>query len=163
MHLYLYARGKWEQVRLWESHAQSAYWKLRRINLTTNKEEIILVQGALRTSVLGAYEYVFPKEALAEVCSYFGITEQSAFRDCTAFGFGNLPGYTRHFCMRQIFGCRKIPKDILKKADKIPDSFSTEEFERAGTNCKIPGVAIHTIGIKDDKMGDMAGYHYELL
>jgi hypothetical protein len=167
MHLYLFVRGKYEQVKLWESHAQATYWKLRRLNLKTKKEEIILVQGALRMSVLGAYEYIFPKEALAEVCSYFGINEGTIFRDSNTFGLGNIPGYTRHFCMRKIFGCKKISKKILEKAKTIPDSFSTEEFERCGSNCKIPGVAIHVIGIKEDKMGEMITgdntYYYELL
>jgi hypothetical protein len=158
MHLYLFVRGKFEQVEVWKSHAQSTYWKLRRINSKAGKMETILVQGALRPSVLGAYEYIFPKESLAEVCSFFGITYK--MRDG---GFMNIPGNTRHFCLRQIFGCRKIPDKIIKKAQTIPNSFSTEEFERGGSNCIIPGVAVHVIGIKDDKMGDMDGYHYELL
>ena len=54
MHLYLYARGKFEQVKLWEAHAQTSYWKFRRTSIETGKEEIILVQGALRPSILGA-------------------------------------------------------------------------------------------------------------
>ena len=73
MHLYFFARGKFEQLELWKSHAQAAYWKWRRVD-KDGKEEVKIVQGSLRPSVLGAYEYVFPKEALAEVCSFFGIT-----------------------------------------------------------------------------------------
>jgi hypothetical protein len=161
MHLYLFVRGKFEQVELWKSHAQAAYWKLRRINKKTNKEEIILVQGALRQSLLGAYEYVFPKEALAEVCSFFGIIYE--YRDKQAFALGGFSASARHFTLRKIFGAKKIPKNILEKAKTIPNSFSTEEFERAGTNCIIPGVAVHPIGIKEDRMGEMAGYFYELL
>lgn len=161
MHLYLFVRGKFEQVEMWKSHAQTAYWKLRRKNIKSGKEEIILVQGALRPSVLGAYEYIFPKEALAEVCSYFGIIYN--IRDGQSFGYGSIPAIIRHMGMRKIFGCKKIPDAILKKAATIPNSFSTEEFERGGSNCIIPGVAVHVIGIKDDIMGEMAGYHYELL
>lgn len=157
MHLYFYVRGKFEQVELWKAHAQVAYWKLRRINNKTKKEETILVQGALRPSVLGAYEYVFPKEALAEVCSFFGIVKNNSY------GFGKINLETRHFAMRKIFGAKKIPKKILEESKEIPDSFSTEEFERASANCKIPGVALHVIGIKEDKIGEMAGYTYELL
>jgi len=151
MHLYLFVRGKFEQIELWKSHAQSTYWKFRRINNKTGKEETILVQGALRPSVLGAYEYVFPKEALAEVCSFFGITTNESY------GFRKLGLNTRHFALRKIFGCRKIPKAILKKAANIPASFSTKEFERASSNCIIPGVSLHVIGIKKDReilMGD---------
>lgn len=161
MHLYLFVRGKFEQVELWKAHAQCAYWKLRRINSKTGKEETILVQGALRPSVLGAYEYVFPKEALAEVCSFFGITYN--VRDVNSFGFAGFPAFFRHLALRKIFGCRQIPKNILQKAKTIPNSFTTEEFERGGSNCIIPGVAVHVIGIKDDIMGEMAGYHYEML
>jgi len=157
MHLYLYPRGKFEQVELWKVHAQAAYWKFRRINNKTNKEETILVQGALRPSVLGAYEYIFPKEALAEVCSFFGIKENKQY------GFGKIGLNTRHFAMRKIFGVKKIPKKILKEAEKIPSSFSTEEFERASANCIIPGVSLHVIGIKKDKMGKMGDYTQELL
>lgn len=157
MHLYLYVRGKFEQVELWKVHAQTTYWKFRRINKKKKEEEIILVQGALRPSVLGTYEFIFPKEALAEVCSFFGI------KNNTQYGFGKIGIETRHFGMRKIFGARKIPKKILEEAEQIPNSFSTEEFERASGNAIIPGVAIHVIGIKDDKIGQMGDYTQELL
>lgn len=148
MHLYLFVRGKFEQVELWKSHAQAAYWKWRRIDLKTGKEEMKLLQGALRPSVLGAYEYIFPEESLAEVCAFFGITTNESY------GFDKIGLYTRHFCMRKIFGCKKIPQDILKKAATLPDNFTTEEFERGVASCKIPGVAIHVIGIKEDEKRD---------
>ena len=157
MHLYLYVRGKFEQVEQWKCLAQGTFWKLRRINNKTGKEEIILVQGALRPSVLGAYEYIFPKEALAEVCSFFGI------RDNTQYGFNKIGLNIRHFAMRKIFGCKKISKKILKEAQEIPETFTTAEFERGGANCIIPGVAIHIIGIKKDKIGKMGDYTQELL
>lgn len=155
MHLYFFVRGKFEQVELWKCHAQVAYWKFRRINNKTGKEEMILVQGALRPSVLGAIEYVFPKEALAEVCSFFGITGNEQY------GYGKIGLKMRHFSLRRIFGCRKIPKDILRKAKEMPNSFSTEEFERAAANCIIPGVSIHVIGIKKDKTIIMKDYTQE--
>lgn len=157
MHLYLYARGKFEQVELWKVHAQTSYWKFRRTNNLTNKEEIILVQGALRPSILGAYEFVFPKEALAEVCSFFGIKRN------TSYGFGKIGLETRHLAMRKVFGAKKIPKKILIESESIPNSFSTEEFERASGNCIIPGVSIHIIGIKNDNIGKMGNYTQELL
>jgi len=152
MHLYLFARGKFEQIELWKAHAQCAYWKWRRFNTKTKKEDIIIVQGGLRPSVLGAYEYVFPKEALAEVCSFFGITRNESY------GFDALGLNLRHFALRKIFGCQKIPKKILEEAQKIPPTYTTAEFERGGSNARIPGVSIHVIGIKRDKedmkMGD---------
>ena len=157
MHLYFIPRGKFEQVELWKVHAQTSYWKFRRYNNKTESQEEVLVQGALRPSVLGVYEFVFPKEALAEVCSFFGITANEQY------GFGTIGLHTRHFCLRKIFGCRKIPKDILEKSKKIPSTFSTKEFERGVSNCIIPGVAIHTIGIKDDEFGIIGDYTQELL
>jgi len=157
MHLYLYVRGKFEQVELWKVHAQTSYWKFRRINNKTEEEETIIVQGALRPSVFGAYEFIFPKEALAEVCSFFGITRN------TSYGFGRLGLSMRHMALRKIFGCRKIPKKILKEAEGIPPTFTTEEFERGCANCIIPGVSIHVIGIKNDKIGVMGDYTQELL
>lgn len=151
MHLYLYARGKIEQLRLWESHAQAAYYKLRRYNRKTKKEEIILVQGGLRPSVLGAYEYVFPREALSEVLAFFGIKKNESY------GFGKIGLHTRHFCLRKIFGAKKIPKKNLEEAKKINPNFSTEEFERGAASCIIPGISVHPIGIKEDSYGDIDG------
>ena len=157
MHLYLYVRGKFEQVEQWKAIAQGAFWKFRRTNNKTGEEEIILVQGALRPSVLGAYEYIFPKEALAEVCCFFGITENCRY------GFGTIGLHSRHFCLRKIFGCKKITNKIFKKVKNIPPTFSTEEFERGAGNCMIPGVAPHLIGIKEDKVGVIGEYTQELL
>lgn len=157
MHLYLYVRGKFEQLELWKCHAQTSYWKFRRMNNKTGKEETIMVQGALRPSILGAYEFVFPKEALAEVCSFFGIMRN------TQYGFGRLGLTMRHFAMRKVFGCKKIPEKILKAAEKIPPTFTTAEFERGASDCKIPGVAVHVIGIKEDRMDDLGDYHQEML
>jgi len=157
MHLYLYIRGKFEQVELWKSHAQAAYWKFRRLNNTTGKQEMILVQGSLRPSVLGAFEYVFPKEALAEVCCFFGINSNESY------GFGKVGLKSRHLILRKIFGCKKIPKEILKKASEIPSTFSTEEFERGVSNCRIKGIGLHVIGIRKDKEGVIGDYTQELL
>lgn len=151
MHLYFFVRGKFEQVELWKAHAQASYWKWRRTNLKTNKEEITLVQGALRPSVLGAYEFVFPESALAEVCSFFGIVKNESY------GFGRLGLSLRHATLRKIFGSKKIPEKILKKASEIPSTFTTGEFERGCSNCIISGVALHVIGIKKD---DFREFHF---
>ena len=157
MHLYLYVRGKFEQVELWKVHAQTAYWKFRRVNNKTGKEEIPLLQGALRPSVLGAYEYIFPKEALVEVLAFFGITTNESY------GFGTIGLHTRHFAMRRIFGCKKIPISILKQAKEKESTFSVNEFERGCSNCIIPGIALHCIGIKDDKEGIIGKWTQELV
>lgn len=157
MHLYFFVRGKIERVELWKIHAQTAYWKFRRFNNKTGKDEMTLVQGALRPSVLGAYEYVFPKEALAEVCSFFGIKSNDSY------GFGRLGQTLRHAALRKIFGCKKIPKKILEEANKIPSCISTEEFERGLHDCIILGSPVHVIGIKEDAHGIVGDYTQEKL
>ncbi len=157
MHLYFFVRGKFEQVEQWKAHAQAAYWKWRRFNNETNKEETILIQGALRPSIFGAYEYAFPKEALAEVCAFFGIHSNESY------GFGVLGLKVRHTALRKMFSVKKIPRHILNKAKEIPNTFSTAEFERGCSDCLIPGVALHIIGIKEDKIGIMGDYTQELI
>lgn len=166
MHLYFFVRGKFEQVELWKCHAQVAYWKFRRINQKTKKEETILVQGALRPSIFGAYEYIFPKEALAEVCSFLGIvpttgrlTSLSSFNMNTAFK--QFSGRAKMTFIRKLFGCRNIPRKILKKSREIPLTFSTEEFERGASNARIPGVCLHVIGIKEDRKAIIGEYYQE--
>ena len=159
MHMYFFVRGKFEQVEQWKAHAQASYWKFRVLNNKTGKIEVKLVQGALRPSIFGAYEFVFPKEALAEVCNFFGV---SMFESAD-YGFGSFSLYTRKFCLRKIFNCKKIPKAILKKADKIQPTFSTIEFERGCSKCVIPGVSFHLIGIKEDVVAEAGGYIYERL
>ena len=157
MHIYIYARGIFSQVELWKCHAQVAYWKRRRINVKTGKEEIGIVQGALRPSVLGAYEYIFPKEALAEVCNFFGIFKNESY------GFGAMGLNMRQTALRKIFGAKKIPEDILKKAKEIPATFTTDQFERGGNNCIVPGVSVHVIGIKEDINAQVGNYIQEML
>ena len=144
MHLFFFVRGKFEQVELWKAHAQTAYWKWRRVKEKTGKKDTILIQGALRPSVFGAYEYVFPKEALVEVCSFFGILPDKIG---VRYNFKNK---LKLNVLSKVFGCKKIPKDILKKAAEISPTFSTEEFERGGSNCIIPGVSLLVLGIKKD-------------
>jgi len=161
MHLMVFVRGKFEQVEVWKCHAQAAYWKWRRLNNKTGKKEIKMVQGALRPSVFGAYEYIFPKEALAEVCSFFGIVNYGVPSFNLNSPFGQLKGKVQMKLLEKMFGCKKIPKAILKKAKEIPESFTTEEFERGGANCIIPGVAIHVIGIKEDRECIIGDYFQE--
>lgn len=160
MHLYLYVRGKFEQVEVWKSHAQAAYWKFRRIDNKTGEEEIILVQGALRPTVFGAYEYIFPREALAEVCSFFGITNRGIPAFSLNSKIGQIKGKMQMSFIRKIFGCKNIPLKILKKAKEIPSTFSTAEFERGCSNCNIPGVALHVIGIKEDTYQSFPEFGY---
>jgi len=126
--------------------AQGFFWKWRRINLENDKEEISLVQGALRPSVLGAFEYVFPKEALTEVMCIMGITNPQ-----------NLGTFNKKFLdkarlatLRRMFGCKKIPLKYYKEAAKLPPSIVLNEYERGMSHLKNCGVTIHPIGIRED-------------
>ena len=108
MHFVFYVRGVQHQVDLWKALAQSQYWKFDRINLKTKKIETKLLQGGLRPTLLGAYEYIFPEECLSEVLACFGITEELVKQYSTRF-----------WGLRKIFGTKAIPKKNLKEAKDI--------------------------------------------
>lgn len=139
MHLYLVPRGILNQVELWKAALQSQYFQFKRINLDTGKEEVIGVQGALRPSILGTYEYVFPKEALPEVIAMLNHETHD---------------HIKTKLLRTIMGIKAIPKKVFKQAEKIPSQIIFKESKRILNNCKIPGVAVHLIGYKDDKTQD---------
>lgn len=160
MHLYLFLRGKIEFVSIWESHVQAQYLKFRRTNIKTKKEEPKLVQLALRKSVLGAYELVFPKESLAEVLALLGAVQeiQPAYEyDGNKFKLAIL---------RKIFGCKKISKKVFEEANQIfikRPTMSITGTERGLSNAIVPGTAVHVIGIKEDSQGVFGDYEHEAL
>ena len=148
MHLFFYMRGIYNQVEVLKTQLQGTFWKWKRINLDTGKEEEILVQGALRPSVLGAWEYIFPEECLAEVLCIMGIkgeeyTHSDRFKDKFRLAF-----------LRKIFGAEKIPKEKYIEAAQIPQSIIIQGTWRGLSHCIIPGTAIHCIGIKKDDRRD---------
>lgn len=157
MHLYFFLRGINNYVELAKIHLQSQFFKRRMINEETKKEEIVLVQGALRPTIWGAYEYVFPKEALPEVLSYLKIADGNIGARKT---LKNKIGLS---LMRNFFNCKPIPKKDMEKAKKIKCSFLIQESERGLADFCVPGVAIHPIGIKHDEHGVLDGYYMELL
>ena len=145
MHLYLYARGINQQVEIWKTLMQSQFWKLRCKRIETGEEGVLLVQGALRPSVLGVWEYVIPKEALHEVLSILGITDDGDTGTIRKFKHDLQLKF-----LRKILGCKKISKDIYYKAKLYEPSVYFPDKERAMSHCIVPGVAIHIIGIKKD-------------
>jgi len=157
MHLFFFIRGINNQVELFKTIAQNHFWKWRRTNILKNKEEIILIQGGLRPSVFGAYEYIFPKEALPEVLAIFGITSNESY------GFKKITLKARHYIMRKVFNCKPIPKKILDQVKNIPESIVLDNSERGLSHNKIIGVAVHVIGIKEDVFGQIKGYMQEFL
>lgn len=152
MHLYLFVRGIQHQVDIWRTLMQGHFFQWKRTNLKTGKEEISLVQGALRPSILGSYEYVFPEEALVDVLSILGYED----------------GMTEKFklkLLRPIFNCRAIPKDIMEKAKKTPSTMTIQGTSRGLGDCRVPGIAVLILGIKDDikQKWEEIGYYQEML
>ena len=148
MHLVFFMRGIYNQVEVLKTQLQCTFWKWKRINLDTNQEEEIMVQGALRPSVLGAWEYIFPEECLAEVLAVLGIkgegyTAADQFKDKFRLAF-----------LRKIFGVKRITKKMYEEAAKISPTIIIKGTMRGLSHCIIPGTAIHCIGIKHDDRRD---------
>jgi hypothetical protein len=148
MHLVFFMRGIYSQIEILKTQLQCTFWKWKRINLDTGQEETILVQGALRPSVLGAWEYVFPEECLAEVLCVMGIkgeeyTHSDRFKDKLRLSF-----------LRKVFGVKKIPKSFYEEAAKIPPTLIINGVMRGLSHCIIASTAIHCIGIKADDRRD---------
>lgn len=156
MHLYFYLRGMPQYTAMFEAFLQFQFWKWRRINLQTKKEEIILLQGALRKSVLGAYEYVFPEEALKEVLALLGLTEKHIGAEYT------MKHKIKLSVLRKIFGAERIPKEYLKGYD--PSRTITGVERGLVGDPRIP-VSIHPIGIQRDvrEKNLVLGYEQEML
>jgi hypothetical protein len=150
MHLYLYPRGIFDRVELWKSMMQAHFWQWTRKNLKTGLDEKILVQGALRPTIWGAYEYIFPADCLAEVLAVIGASEQHSWK---------MP------LMRPFFNVKKIPKEVWEEAKKLNVSVLVNGTKRGLSHTKIEGVATEIIGIKEDHEADWAdfGVHQEML
>ena len=157
MHLYFFLRGINQQVELTKIFLQSQFFKWKRINLKTNKEDIKIVQGALRPTLWGAWEYVFPEEALPDVLSMLEINrENQKTKIGRKFKFSVI---------RKMFGAKKIPNKDLIKAENIAPDVILDGYERALTACRVGGVACHIIGTKKDKREkwEKSGYEQEML
>ncbi|MFA5051317.1 MAG: hypothetical protein WC499_04355 [Patescibacteria group bacterium] len=152
MHLNFFLRGIESQVNIWKMLAQSQFWQWKRKKLKTGKDEITLVQGALRPSILGSYEYVFPEECLPEVLAVLGFSEE----------------YAKDFrlkLIRPIFNSIKIKKKVWREAEKKQTMIIIDGTTRGLANCVVGGVHLIPIGIKKDKRGiwKEIGYEQEML
>lgn len=151
MHLYLYPRGIKDRSDLWVSMAQNLFWQWERKSLATGKMETSLVQGSLRPTIWGAYEYIFPEECLAEVLAVFGVFSNNTHK--------------KVIFMRPFFNCRKIPNKVFDEVKKIITDIKVTGTRRGLASCTVRGVALEVIGIKKDerKIWKEAGYEQELL
>jgi len=150
MHLVFYLRGVPQEVMLWEAMAQSQFFMWRRKNIKTGEDDNILVQAGLRKSVLGTYEYTFPKESLSTVLAMMGRTDRKAI-GCTR----SLGILFKLSVLRRITGTRIIPKKYFEEAKNIPVSIELENSERGLSHLKYGKASLHIIGIKDDEVGEM--------
>ncbi len=148
MHFFFYIRGVYSQVEVWKTLAQGQFWKWKRINLKTGKEETILVQGALRPSILGAWEYILPEDCLADLMSIMGIGSKHVGAPKTFMNKARLAA------LRKMFGAKKIPEKIFKEAEGIAPSISLNDSHRGLHHLIVKGVAIHPIGIREDERRD---------
>lgn len=152
MHLYFFVRGIIPQVEVFKAMAQSQFWKWTRIDAKTGKDATTLVQGALRPTILGAYEYIIPEECLAEALAIFGITRE------------RTNSFKLNF-LRKMLGFEKVPNDILIEAENLIKtgaiSMVINKSMRGLSHCIIPGVDIHFFGIKRDEKGEMYGFIQE--
>lgn len=147
MHLFFFARGKIEKISLFEAHASTLYFEWKRENIKTKQPANKLVQAALRKSVLGAYELIFPRESLAEVLAILGATEENT-------GAFTKPDYWVHklklSVLRKIFGVNRISKKVYDQAKEIKTTISLKDSTRGLADCKGI-VSIHIIGTAEDK------------
>lgn len=149
MHLYFFVRGIKSQVDLWLSLAQGHFWKWTRRNLKTNKDEVILVQGALRPSVLGSWEYIIPEDCLAEALAVL------------SNGDWDNPKSLKLATLRKIIGLKPIPKKIREESKKINPSVVMDNIKRGLSHNHVEGVAVHIIGIKYDDRKECKEWGYE--
>lgn len=161
MHLQIILRGINDRVELWKILAQNNFFKFKRTE--DGEEKTILFQMALRPSVLGTWELIFPETALPTVLSMLGLIDEKK----GIYGNISMKG-TRMAVLRKCCGVKKIPKKTFEEAAKIPHSIELQQSERGLSSLILPGVAIHQIGIRKDKYGELtdeAGrkYFQELL
>ena len=159
MHLVFFLRGAEHNVNVWKILMQSQFFKWDRKDLKTGKIVSTLVQGGLRPSVLGTYEYVFPEEALPEVLSMLDLLDNGNSAP------KNLYFNSRLFVLRKMLGCEKIPKKAFIEAKKLPNTMTIDGRYRGLGNCCIGGVSVHVIGIKKDvrEVKEDWGFEQEML
>lgn len=163
MHLIFFLRGIEHRVELWKHLAEGQFFRWKRVNLKTNQEEYVLVQGSLRPSFFGAWEYVFPEEALSDVLSILGLNDGNI--GLNPNGFNGFVSKSKLKMIRLLFGAERITKKMLQDAMKIPSSLILTDSQRGLSHLLLEGVSIHPIGIKRDirQRREDFGYEQEML
>ena len=143
--------------------AQAQFFKWVRKDLETGEDFEVLYQMALRPSVWGTWELIFPKECLGTMLCMLGYNDKK--RDI----YPNIKKGLGMMVLRTYCGVKKIPVKAFKEASEIPESLTIKDSWRGLHHLKINGVAVHLIGIREDKEGEMFDpdtgktYYQELL
>ncbi len=138
MHLYFWMRGINQNVEICKMFLQTQIYPFYRKNMITGEVPVgLVVQGSLRPSLFGLWEYVFPEESLAEVLTLLHVPETGE-----PAGYGTWANKFRMRMMRMGIGngIKKIPK-----------------YQKVSTNKLIfqDGVAFHLLGVKYEPKKEM--------
>lgn len=144
MHFYFMIRGVKHQCDLFRMFMQTQMFCWKRKNLETGKEEVTMVQGALRECGF-VYEYIFPKECLAEVLTMLDVKKDT--------GDAKNMGAARAWIIRKSLGkgVKPIPeyKEIKGKWVIVEGIYLTTK-----RYIEKHGIAIYPIGIREDPVKD---------
>ena len=162
MHLVLMTRGILRQVEEFKSLLQAQRFPWKRTNLKTGKEEMMIVQGALRPIQL--WEYVFPEESLPNVLGALGIKEGTQRKEIKSAAW----------MLRKMLKLDPIP--VANPNDTVtgyrpPGTLNGKPMDIIPVhNMMTEAVAVYPIGVKSDitqdfhfpmENGGTASYHQE--
>lgn len=152
-------RGILRQVEELKSLLQAQRFAWKRKNLKTGKEEMGLVQGALRP--IQFWEYVFPEEALDDVLGALQITGPIVRPEIKNVSW----------MLRKMLKLEPIPKkeakDMKVTGYRPGGTLNDEPFPVIPVhNMVVDGVAVYPMGIKKDPFQDYdwgkdGAYHQE--
>jgi hypothetical protein len=173
MHLVFMMRGIQQQRDIYKKFLETQMFRwIRQPLLRDEKGEFIknedgtfkrgdyeatMVQGALRPIEL--YEYVFPKDSIKVVDGKLLPDSEANLKDVLSMMRIHDVGTMRPEINNFAWILRKMMK--LQKLPEFPE-FKGKTWEQVSKRY-LPGeaVAIYPIGVKDDHMIDLLGYHQE--
>jgi len=148
MHLVLMTRGIHHMVEQWKDLMQAQRFAWKRKNLDTGKEELTIVQGALRP--IQFWEYIFPEECLGDVLKGMQISGPIIRPEVKNFAWmlrkvlrlQNIPSMEEINKMTQV---GYIPLGTLNDKQMPPLPVHTMFME---------GVAVYPVGTRKDPKQD---------
>ena len=143
MHLVFATRGINRMVEELKSLLQAQRFPWKRTNLKTKKEEMMLVQGALRPIQL--WEYVFPEECLDDVLGAMKIKGPIHRPEIKNFSW----------MLRKLLRLKPIPEMTsgarIVTGYRPKGSLNGKKMPSMPVyNMWVDGVGVYPIGIKDD-------------